>query len=213
MFCFDKAYSLKCLAADKQGSFCGTGCSSPGSARASMHTRARLPGSHPAQMARHPVLVIINLTHHENKTGSSGPTGCYVCEGIYTSQPPKICQRLPTAFRMNSTPLSRLTGPGSTLPAHTPALAIHTHSPTRRLVSPGRFSNTACSVSSPALPFCLSPAWLLATALSEPSRNASSSRELPDLHCSAPAPPTQTNLRYSSLPLALGFLVRSPCRP
>ena len=133
MFCFDKAYSLKCLAADKQGSFCGNRLQLTWErSRFPAHTlrQPALPSCPDGPPPCYSLLVVINLTHHENKTGSSGTTGCYVGEGICASQPPKICQRLPIAFRRNSMPLRSLTGPGPTRPADISPLTIHTRSPT-----------------------------------------------------------------------------------
>ena len=98
-----------------------------------------------------PLLIVINLAHRENKTRHSGTTGCYVCEGIRASLLPKICQRLPTAFRMKSKPFGRMTHPGQTLPnSHLPSRSSHPH-PDQQAGLQGRFSNAWCPPSLPAL--------------------------------------------------------------
>lgn len=112
-----------------------------------------------------PLLIVINLTHHENKTGHSGTSGCYVCEGICAFLLPKICHRLPTTFGMKSKHLSRMTRPGRILGAHIFPLTAHTATLTTRLAFTGRFSDTSCSLPPPALARAVPSAFPLFTSL------------------------------------------------
>lgn len=169
-----------------------------------------------------PLLIIINLTRHENTTGRSRITGCCVYEGIHASLLPKTCQRLPTVLGMKSKLLSRMACPDRTLRAHTFPLTAHTHTPTGRPASTRRFSKTSCPLLPPALAqavpsarplFTCLLAWLMPAAPSEPSGGTSSSRELPEPHCWAPIAPTQTPTGIHPSTPALRFLVFPPHRP
>lgn len=112
-----------------------------------------------------PLLVVINLTHHENKTGHSGTSGCCVCEGICAFLLPKICHRLPTTLGMKSKHLSRMTRPGRILRAHIFPLTAHTPTLTRKLACTWRFSDTWCSLPPPALARAVPSAFPLFTSL------------------------------------------------
>lgn len=166
MFCFDKAYSLKCLASDKQGFFRGSSLQLTWEhSLVSMNTHF-LPSvlTSAPRWPIVPLLIVINLTHRENKPRCSGTTGCYVCEGICAFPMPKICQRLPTAFGMKSKSqqngTSWLNPPSSHLPTH----GSHPH-PDRQAGLQGRFSKASCSRGclpctdshSPPLPSASSP--------------------------------------------------------
>lgn len=74
MFCFDKAYSLKCLASDKQGSFCWSSlrltweCS-----LVSMNTHLRLH-SHPHPDGPRPHYSLSSIYHTVKiRLGTQGP--------------------------------------------------------------------------------------------------------------------------------------------
>lgn len=81
------------------------------------------------------------------RLGRSGTAECYVCEGICASLLPETCQRLPTAFRTKSKPLSRMTRPGRSPQAHILPLTAHTHTQIGRLGSSGRFLKAQYSLS------------------------------------------------------------------
>lgn len=71
MFCFDKAYSLKCLSSDKQGFCCGSRRQLTWErSLVSMNTHTLMSAlTSVPRWPTAPLLIVINLTHYENKTG------------------------------------------------------------------------------------------------------------------------------------------------